>query len=362
VSSSGEDGGSFRNAKRQCLLYGGEEDTAENSAELTSTVWLQRLDRSGGLGVTSPPLGEGIAWLGSGLNLSEDKLMTWNLFLASEIIDQHVPEDYLGGWWLGGASWIFKHPHGSVLSIDLFLRPYGSPGWVRQVPPPFPPTKMPMGPLLVTHEHGDHCDLTVLSEMARRDQVVLLPPSAMAAWQRTGERAGPWRTVGPGRIETVGPWTISVFDSGDTTARSAVMYTISAEGVSIFHGGDTLWQDGLFAGIGEQLAPTYALLSVGRRDDVSQFYLSPQEATMAARELGVVRWIPMHWDMWSQNSIEQSTLEETLNQQARSGPGFRIPTHGQLGLFSPSGGDPWSEPAGRVSGPPHAGPGEGGLR
>lgn len=264
--------------------------------------------------------------------------MSAQAYLPSQINQWPVRAGTIVGWWTGGASWILKHPTGAILFIDLFLREQGSAGWVRRVPSPFSPSVMPSGSLLVTHEHGDHCDLTVLAELAQRKQIVILPPSAAIAYQDEGSLPDQWRIAQPGQIHRIGPWTVYVWDSGDSTAKSARMYTVQSENISIFHGGDSLEDQALFHDIGAQLAPTYALLSVGRPDR-NQFYLSPKQATAAAASLQAVRWIPMHWELWSQSAMAGEELDRALRAQ-KAAPPWSLVRHGQPLVFSKDGADP----------------------
>ncbi len=268
--------------------------------------------------------------------------MTTHTDLPSQILSRSVAPGTVAGWWTGGASWIFKHPTGAILYIDLFLREHGSPGWERRVPSPFNPRAMPSGSLLVTHEHGDHCDLTVLTELARRAETVILPPSGVTAYQREARLPSHWIIGQPGTVHRIGPWTISVWDSGDRTAQSARMYTVATENLGIFHGGDSLYDDPLFQRIGAEIAPTYALLSVGRPDPPHQFYLSPEQALAAATALRATRWIPMHWELWSQSAMDVHALERALQGAPPAAP-WTIVDHGKPLIFTTDGSDPRRE-------------------
>ncbi len=266
-------------------------------------------------------------------------VMTTQTDLPSQILAHPVAPGTVVGWWTGGASWIFKHPTGAILYIDLFLREQGSPGWVRRVPSPFSPSAMPSGTLLVTHEHGDHCDLTVLTELARRAETVILPPSGATAYQPSGPMPSQWIVGQPGAVHRIGPWVIYVWDSGDSTAQSALMYTVVAENIFIFHGGDSLTDDRLFQQIGGQIAPTYALLSVGRPSPTNQFYLSPLQALAAAAALRATRWIPMHWELWSQSAMDAHALGQALHASHPTPP-WTIVDHCEPLIFTRDGSDP----------------------
>ena len=117
------------------------------------------------------------------------------------------------------------------------------------------------------------------------------------------------------------------------------MYTVATKDLCIFHGGDSLYDNPLFQKIGTKIAPTYALLSVGRPDPTDQFYLSPEQALAAASALRATRWIPMHWDLWSQSAMDVRALERALQVAPPTSP-WTIVDHWQPLIFTAEGSDP----------------------
>ena len=80
-------------------------------------------------------------------------------------------------WSLGGAGWAICGER-TVLYVDPFLRGRAlSPGWTCRLPRLFGPDAIRRADaILFTHEHGDHCDETVVRPMARNTGALFVGP------------------------------------------------------------------------------------------------------------------------------------------------------------------------------------------
>ncbi len=78
--------------------------------------------------------------------------------LLADVQGRRIPEDALGLWWLGQASFIVRGA-----GVTLYVDPYLNPSPRRIVPPPFRPEQVTNADVvLCTHDHGDHIDPTAL--------------------------------------------------------------------------------------------------------------------------------------------------------------------------------------------------------
>ena len=78
----------------------------------------------------------------------------------------------LGLWWTGNAGWLIKADD-VLIATDLDLEPAG-----KIHAPPITPAKLAgeLGAVLITHQHGDHCNLPTLRTLARESRCVFVLP------------------------------------------------------------------------------------------------------------------------------------------------------------------------------------------
>ncbi|MGI8558373.1 MAG: MBL fold metallo-hydrolase [Solirubrobacteraceae bacterium] len=105
---------------------------------------------------------------------------------------------------------------------------------------------------LVTHLHRDHTDVTAIAGALSPDGIVLRPErrEAMSKFDEvaTGEAERAFtdcsldvRSCRAGDTVEVGPFVATAKFASDGLGSPQVSWMIEAEGVSVFHGGDTLW-------------------------------------------------------------------------------------------------------------------------
>jgi len=104
---------------------------------------------------------------------------------------------------------------------------------------------------LVTHLHGDHADPEALARALAPDGVVLRPVPAVGEPLEVGAlipaeqgfEAAPFspRAVDPWESVTVGPFTATAVPAVDGFGDPQISWVVEADGVRIFHGGDTIF-------------------------------------------------------------------------------------------------------------------------
>ncbi len=171
--------------------------------------------------------------------------------------------------------------------------------------------------VLVSHNHYDHLDVPTLERLAARDNSLILAglgtKGLLAEHDLTNVEDLDWwqsRDVGNVKI-TFAPaqhWSTRGF--GDRNVNLWGSYFISAEGQSVYFGGDT-GKGPHFAAIREKLgAPTVALLPIGAYEPrwfMHPQHINPAEAVEAHRILGATRSMGIHFGTFDQT-------DEGMNQ------------------------------------------------
>jgi L-ascorbate metabolism protein UlaG (beta-lactamase superfamily) len=190
--------------------------------------------------------------------------------------------------------------------------------------------------LLVTHGHLDHFDVEfarVLDSRSPGAGLVIPSPLVAEAKQvaphldvigvQPGDRVElsekvsvavvpAWHAINPADGYTQGR-----DDSGES---SFVGYVVRAEDVSLYHSGDTLVTDGLRAALAAEKVDI-ALLPINGRDYYREQLglvgnMDGREALELARELGVRMLVPMHWDLFSGNTVRPGSVVDDASVDA----------------------------------------------
>jgi L-ascorbate metabolism protein UlaG (beta-lactamase superfamily) len=237
-------------------------------------------------------------------------------------------------WWLGQSSFLLRLGDAVVL-VDPFLAPHPD----RLVPPPFDPGDAAgLDVVACTHDHLDHLDREALPGIADAspDARVIVPRPVVDDVVALGiprERvvgAQPDEPVVLGSV-TVHPLPACHGDlpgDGYTFGRDGLVrflgYVFEADGVRVYHAGDTIPYDGLGRRVRE-LAPDVALLPINGRDAEREAQgivgnLDEREAAELAAEAAVDLLVPMHWDMFAANPGSPARLLE----EARAHTGLAV--------------------------------------
>jgi L-ascorbate metabolism protein UlaG (beta-lactamase superfamily) len=218
--------------------------------------------------------------------------------------------------------------------LTILIDPFLSDHEARLFVPP-DPVAMATGVdwLLATHEHLDHLDRPFVQKVATQSpEVTLAVPAPLVDEAR---EIAPMRIVGvkPGDRLDMSPevglhvtpaWHgVEVGDGyslGNDEGGIArfVGYIIRGPGLSVYHSGDTLVTDELVGRLrGEKI--DIALLPINGRDYYREARglvgnMDAREAVQLAAELGVSILVPMHWDLFSGNTVRPANvLDEIVN-------------------------------------------------
>jgi L-ascorbate metabolism protein UlaG (beta-lactamase superfamily) len=148
---------------------------------------------------------------------------------------------------LGWAGIELESASGQTAVIDLIEDLGSLKHYVGDPHEPLPPARPGAVLALVTHLHDDHADAAAIDRVLAPDGVVLRPPDAtgefleVAAVQPNEQALAGARIVHPWESVTAGPFTATAVPAVDGFGDPQVSWIVEADGVRIFHGGDTLF-------------------------------------------------------------------------------------------------------------------------
>jgi L-ascorbate metabolism protein UlaG (beta-lactamase superfamily) len=261
--------------------------------------------------------------------------------LAKIIAETQVRPGHLMAWWLSGTGFVLKTPLGTQIYIDPYFSNCVAQifGVERAVPPPVPVEEAQPDLVIATHWHEDHLDPEGLPMLARRSPTQFLcPPSCrsrLLGWLVPGERvtalsAGQTHIFRDVRITAVPARHVAGIAGWEVD--DAIGLLIEAEGVRIYHTGDTEYDLRLRALAYEKERPIDVVMTVinGAGGNMNVY-----EAALLAWQLRPKIVIPMHHVLWKDFSGgEQATLDPRLLADTYR----RLGGTGQVAMLDPGEG------------------------
>jgi len=235
-------------------------------------------------------------------------------------LEQAVPAaGSLNVWWMGQSGFLIKSPRG-LLAIDLYLSDHLTEKYAATDRPHIRMTRAPLQGsdlrgvdlVLASHKHSDHLDPGTLPGLLEASRAILAIPEAIRD-HALGLGLSEKRLVGldaGDRIERAGFSVRAVpaaHESLDTDSHGRHLYlgfVIEAEGLRLYHSGDSV----VYPGLSEELGPEpfdVLFLPINGRDASRGVpgNMTAAEAVDLACEIGPRFVVAHHYDMFTFNTV-----------------------------------------------------------
>jgi L-ascorbate metabolism protein UlaG (beta-lactamase superfamily) len=239
--------------------------------------------------------------------------MTSGSALWTEIQSRPVPSGQAALWFMGQHGFVIKLA-GKIICIDLFL----TAGHGRLVPPPLSPANVRGADLIIgTHDHLDHIDRPSWPAFAAASpDAVFVVPELVRQSVCAELKLDPKRLQGldDGRQIDLGPLQITgvaaaheFLDQDPATGCHRFLgCVIEAEGLAIYHAGDTCLYEGLLDRLRRWPNLALMLLPINGRDGrrLRKNILGNMTFQEAADLAGTIKpglVVPAHFDMFAAN-------------------------------------------------------------
>ena len=233
--------------------------------------------------------------------------------LWEEIRQAAVRPGTVALWWLYQAGLVLKTPGATIVAVDPYLsnavlRSYQLP---RNVPAPLDPLETRVNALLATHSHEDHLDPDSIGAFLSHPATRFIgPPMAVEKVAAAGVAPECVTAVSRGDVVEVGDLTVRPVPArhlfGLEPTPDAVGYVLSADGVRVYHSGDTEYDSEIIPGT--------------RGVTASFICINGTTGNMNAHEAAMLAWlqgarvaVPFHYGLWQDKDYgEGATLDPQL--------------------------------------------------
>ncbi len=226
--------------------------------------------------------------------------------------------------WLGQSGFALKAHSGDVILIDPYFSDSANSDGVsaRLVGIPVRPKDVRLDYLFLTHDHIDHLDPQTAPAIAQvnPEAPVICPPSACRHLTKLGVPASQITTAMPGQSLEFPNFAVHVAAAEHTEDSVGYVFEFSNDGsstdtVTLYHTGDTEYNDGLAAAV-EEYGPEVLLVPInGKWGNMDAAHAALLTAQIAPREV-----IPMHYGMFAENTADPDTFVSLLASATGSSP------------------------------------------
>lgn len=214
--------------------------------------------------------------------------------------------------WLGQAGWLLRTRRGTRVMIDPYLsdslRQQKGEAFRRRTPLRPELLSTQLDALVITHSHADHLDWGTLRPLLAAQEkplYVLGPRSVWEALREDDPRHNELVLFQEGTRYTVEDVHLAAVFAAHSDP-CAIGVTAQAEGLRVYHTGDTLYHRDL---ISPDTAGADALLLPinGRRNN-----MNAADAALLTRALSPRLAVPMHWDMFAAMGCDPAAYRDPL--------------------------------------------------
>ncbi len=239
-------------------------------------------------------------------------------------------------WWLGQSGYAIKTAS-TLFYIDLYLSEHLTAKYAATDKPHVRMTRAPLRGtdltgvewIFASHKHSDHLDPGTLPDLMATSPGAKLGLPETHLDHAAGLGLDPARLIalrGEGDCAQCGALSVTAIpaahpdlDYAPATGYPFLGFLFEADGVRLYHSGDTLVYDGLAATL-RRYRPHIAFLPINGTDARrGALHVPPNmnaaEAVALAQAVGEVLVIPHHYDMFTFNTVDVSEFT-TLADQA----------------------------------------------
>ncbi len=226
--------------------------------------------------------------------------------------------------WLGQSGFALKAHSGDVLLVDPYFSDSanGDGGAVRLVDVPVRPKEVRLDYLFLTHDHIDHLDPLTAPAIAQvnPEAPIICPPSACRHLTKLGVPSSQITVAMPGQSLEFPHFAVHVVAAQHTEDSVGFVFEFQNDGsatdtVSVYHTGDTEYNDALAAAV-EEYGPEVLLVPInGRWGNMDAAQAARLAAQIAPREV-----IPMHYGMFAANTADPDEFVSLLAAATDSAP------------------------------------------
>ena len=255
--------------------------------------------------------------------------------LVRQIDETRVEPGSLHIWWIGQEGFVLKSSR-QIIYIDPYLSTYaekttaGKPDeHVRIRPAPMKPEDVTHADIVFcTHDHADHIDpegIPLIAQASPRARFVV-PECARAAMRSlriSDERIATLRGDDELSIDGIGVHAIPAkheqFDRHPRKGYPYLSYVIQIDGITVFHAGDTIPYQGQVERLRKHRIDL-ALLPINGRDQARHALglegnFTCEEAVQFALDIGAGLTIPMHYDMFTLNTVDVNEFRGAADER-----------------------------------------------
>jgi L-ascorbate metabolism protein UlaG (beta-lactamase superfamily) len=231
-------------------------------------------------------------------------------------------------WWLGQSGFLLKYGN-RVLVFDPYLSDSLTRKYAATDKPHTRMSEVVVRPerldfvdvVTSSHNHTDHLDADTLLPMMRANPGMRLVTAA-ANKQFAAERLGvdPMKllAIDAGQSITVGGFDILAVPAAHTTIErdeqgrfKYVGYVVTAGWFSVYHGGDTVWDDAIVAALaGKKVDVALLPINGDRPERRVAGNLDGPAAARLAKAIGAGVVVPCHYDLFEFNTASPESFVE----------------------------------------------------
>ena len=205
-------------------------------------------------------------------------------------------------WW--GQSFFEFYLDGTHFLIDPYLDNSTHSTFERLIPCPARISDFRgVDYIFVTHEHFDHFDKPAVEAISRSNNALVVAPAPVTS--QLDLQKNLIKTVRAGDLFSIGNLEVTVTPAVHTSAHP-VGYVIEADGISIYHAGDTKYFQQM-----KNIHADIAFLPIGGR-----YTMDIIDAVRAAKDIKPKYVVPMHYNTFREIRVNIDNFEDQMRVSA----------------------------------------------